>query len=332
MVIRKYNKNEVFGMFKDNVEKIKESFSTFDSIIGRLRNSGGVSIIFGGAIRDSLLGYEFDDIDVKTTLTEQEILKLFPNFKKRIRGHNQSLVYFGKYKDFFIEITRFEEDEIYTIEDLKKYHVTRDTTINNMFYDCEYIYDREAGIDDLLNKTLRIGNIKNFEKNVSERPMVLLKNLRLIAKLGLQPNKEFIEFLVRNKKILDEISELIFNNEGYKTMRYKHVPLLLAVLSKCGFVDITFRLEKQVAPHEELSKKDFEICAGYWAVNLSKSGISEILKFYKFPEERIKRAIQFVDYYNKRINENKNAPFIESKEDLKVFIVKRLVQKSSVYI
>ena len=192
----------------------KASWSEIQQIIKSLSLKGFQTVVAGGAVRDALLKKPAKDIDLASSATAQEILKIFPYAKGE----------FAKYGVIFIplktketlEITSFRKDRSYkdgrrpssisysTIEEDAK---RRDFTINALFYDTqkEKLIDFVEGVKDLNNKKLK--TVGKAQERFEEDHLRALRALRLAHQLDFHIDEEIKKVLPSFAKKIMKISK-----------------------------------------------------------------------------------------------------------------------------
>lgn len=149
------------------------------------------SLAVGGTVRDFLLGYEPDDIDLVTPLTPDEALNLLP----------KGAYPFAKYGSFHlvfegtpIDLTCLREEGEYSDFRHPSYlkfgvgladdSVRRDFTINALYLDKDgNVYDYHQGISDLKNGVLRF--IGDPYVRIKEDPLRIIRAERFQKRLNL---------------------------------------------------------------------------------------------------------------------------------------------------
>ena len=127
-----------------------------------LTSHGYLAYIVGGFVRDYLLDRKTNDIDICTSATPKEILKLFDNVIVSDVEYGSVVVVYKGYK---CDITTFRKEikyegnrkpiKIKYIKDVKKDLLRRDFTVNTLCMDCEgKILDILNVKKDLENKVL----------------------------------------------------------------------------------------------------------------------------------------------------------------------------------
>ena len=182
-------------------------------IIRDIQSSGYIAYIAGGFVRDYLLKRPSTDIDIATSATPEDILKIFPDahavgisfgvmLVKR-EGHSFEVATFRKDLDY--KDGRRPDKVLYTTakEDANR----RSITINGMFLDPleNKIYDFVGGEKDLKAKIVRtIGN--PYERFFEDR-LRMLRAVRFTAVLGFTMEE-------MTKKAIQELHTTFFSRDS----------------------------------------------------------------------------------------------------------------------
>lgn len=137
-------------------------------IIHQLTEYGFEAYIVGGAVRDYVLGIPIEDVDLTTSATYNDIVKIFSSVAKEGEEYHSCRIY---YKDCRFDVTTFRKDISYIdhrhpqsiiVHSLKEDLSRRDFTMNAMVMnDKKDILDAYHGLKDIKNKVIRmIGNPK----------------------------------------------------------------------------------------------------------------------------------------------------------------------------
>jgi poly(A) polymerase len=190
-----------------------EAWSLGTGLVTALRTAGHDAWFVGGAVRDQLLGRHPEDIDLATTATPDELLRLFPDAK--LVGMAFGVVNIVREgRPFEIATLRQErryEDgrrpsDVKFTRDPAVDAQRRDFTINGMFLDPSSgeVLDRVGGREDLCRGIVRtIGDpVERFTEDYL-RP---LRAVRFAAKLGFSLAPELADAAAKFAKILPRLS------------------------------------------------------------------------------------------------------------------------------
>ncbi|MES2215356.1 MAG: CCA tRNA nucleotidyltransferase [Pseudomonadota bacterium] len=159
-------------------------------LLQALNYTGGKPRIIGGAVRDAMLGFKSEDIDIATSLRPEEVIESLSHqgFKVIPTGINFGTVT-ALIDNKHFEITSLRRDikcdgrhaEVEYTDSFEEDASRRDFTINALSY-CPFehkIYDYFGGIDDLKNKKVRF--IGNASDRISEDYLRILRFFRFSA-------------------------------------------------------------------------------------------------------------------------------------------------------
>ncbi len=179
------------------MEKIKIG----QELLRFLSRHGHQAYLVGGTVRDFLLGFEIEDLDVATSATPEQVIDLFPDAIPTGIKYGTVTV---KFKEQYIEVTTFRSESNYVdyrrptvvtySESLEEDLSRRDFTINALAMNIEEgiidFYDGQTALIERLLKT-----VGDAEERFREDPLRMLRAIRFIAQLGFQVEKKTWEQL-----------------------------------------------------------------------------------------------------------------------------------------
>ncbi|WP_343211533.1 CCA tRNA nucleotidyltransferase [Bartonella apis] len=180
-----------------------------------LSENGEEARVVGGAVRNQLLGYPVNDIDIATTCVPDEIIKRVSGngFKAVPTGYEHGTITVVV-KDHSYEVTALRADiepdgrraKVIFGRDWKTDAKRRDFTINAIYADANgKIYDDVNGLADIETETLRF--IGTAEERIREDYLRILRFFRLYAWVGKgRPDAEAIKACARLKDGLLQLS------------------------------------------------------------------------------------------------------------------------------
>lgn len=188
-------------------------------IITKLNEVTPQAYLVGGVVRDYLLKVPFNDIDIATSATPDQILELFPNAVDEFAEYGCITV---KEDDMIFEITTFREEqygktsrkptEIHYSKKLQDDIKRRDYTVNALAMPKSLVLvDLVEGEKDLQRKVVRI--IGKPKRRFKEDPLRILRGLNLVAKLNFSIERKTLSGMIACKKRLQEISTYKFTGE-----------------------------------------------------------------------------------------------------------------------
>mgnify|MGYP001191858012 CR=1 FL=1 len=200
-------------------------------VLRKLRRSGFLAYIVGGAVRDILLGREPKDFDIGTDARPSEVKALFRNCRLIGRRFRLAHVYFRRkgLPDKIVEVTTFrglekmEDDSHLTPEDRDKTGAVfgtpqddamrRDFTINALLYNFDdfSIIDYTGGLSDLEKKKIRL--IGAPDERFSEDPVRMLRAIEFAARLGFTIERKTASGIKANARRISEASPARLRDE-----------------------------------------------------------------------------------------------------------------------
>ena len=189
------------------------------------------AFIVGGAVRDYLLGYDSNDIDITTNATYEDICRIFDNVINEGQKYLSCRI---KFMDIEFEVTTFRRDVEYIdhrhpitvkadtiFEDLKR----RDFTINAFAMNSEYkIIDCFNGVKDLKNHIIK--TIGDANTRFNEDGLRVLRALYFSSKLNFDLDDDIIKSLDNNhikylkQEYIKNMLEKIISLKSSKGLEY----------------------------------------------------------------------------------------------------------------
>ena len=262
-------------------------------ILDILHENGHESYIVGGYVRDKLIGRNSNDIDICTSATPKEIIKLFPNTSSPNYGSINII-----YKNTNFDITTFRRDikyqdnrlpvEIKYIKSIKKDLLRRDFTINT------FCINKDGKVKDYLNATPDLSNkiiktVGNPKERLKEDALRILRAIRFATILD-------FEIEEKTKYYLKEYASLL-KNLSYQRKKQELDKIFISNKKEKG---IQLLIELGIAEYLDLSDlKDINPCddlIGIW----TQANVDEIYPFTKIEKQQMKkiRTILKQDLYD----------------------------------
>ncbi len=157
----------------------------------KLQNSGYEANFVGGCVRDALMGRHYDDIDITTNATPDEVIAIFNHTIPTGIAHGTvTVIVDGK----SIEVTTYRTEGSYSdsrhpdsvnfVSNLSQDLSRRDFTVNAIAYDPKVgITDYFDGIGDIKTKTLRTVGVA--EMRFQEDALRILRAFRFASVLDM---------------------------------------------------------------------------------------------------------------------------------------------------
>lgn len=213
----KHRNYEMYRYFKRGLE-----------IISILKSKMYEAYIVGGAARDFILNIDFNDIDIATNATPEEVKSIF--FDLEIDDHYSHLGSVTiKENGFNYEITTFRNEE-YVKCKIKDVHyskklvediIRRDFTVNALAITPNLtIIDLVDAQKDLERKVVKV--IGSGKRRFKDDPSRILRGLQLVAKFNFSIDSNTEKAMRRTKVYLKELSDykLIFNMKKILSEKY----------------------------------------------------------------------------------------------------------------
>jgi len=244
----------------------------FEFIDEVLKESDSRVYIFGGAIRDTLLGFAPKDIDIL-------ILLPYDNQRKR-DNHLLNLI---KPAVQIKTIVRFQK-EVTVFRIIPKYSIRKkaidvnlskslrysklDFTINDLYFDIKTgnLIDRNGGLEDLERKTLR--TILKPERQFSSEPHLMFRALKIASKLDLTMDPSLLKAMQRLKNKAHVPLEYITSHRNDWSSEIHLGSLFLGlsynpkiwwhIFNKSGLLDVFLQfVNKKIGSDSSISKIKF---------------------------------------------------------------------------
>ena len=275
-------------------------------------NNIDTSVIMGGYIRDSLIGLEPSDVDIKTNIDASTLEKLFPNANHRKTINGMDLFYFTQ-EGLLHEISP-------TNFDISAYEEFADLTINSLMYDGNTIIDKISGLKDIQNKLLTLTDATLFEKSLLETPPFFIKPFRLAATTGFQYDDELTASLRCHKELIEKTSQSILTSEAYKILLAPYTLNSLKMLSDANIVS-----KFQYNPSKELKlnkkQKNMHFLLVYYAFVTSYNTVVDFITEFKLSSNIREK---FDELYKIVVNDYITTNYLLLNEKI---IIQKILQK-----
>jgi tRNA nucleotidyltransferase (CCA-adding enzyme) len=198
---QKVNSNEYLKVAVEVLEILDKKFP------------GSSSYIVGGAVRDLVIGKDFNDVDIATNIDIEKIEKIF---KTHDIGRNKEFsIVVIDYKGFAIEVAHFRTeseysdnrhpDKVIPVRNFKQDSARRDITWNAMGVDKDgNVADYFGGMRDIQNKILRM--VGNPNERFKEDALRLARIPRFASRFGFDISPETIEAMKKNAPEIAKVS------------------------------------------------------------------------------------------------------------------------------
>jgi len=230
-------------------------------IVKKLLDSNYQAFFVGGFVRDHLLGLKVTDIDITTDALPSEIQALFPKTKATGLRYGTITVFKGAHA---YEVTTFRTDgkylghrkpeEVHFSKSLEEDLARRDFTINALAMDYqEKIIDCFNGRNDLELQLIKaIGDPK---KRFVEDALRILRAFRFVAKLGFDIERDTLESITTNMKLLTEIASERIIGEFKKILDGGYKNKALRLISESGIGEVFPELNQGLKYFERIHEE-----------------------------------------------------------------------------
>ena len=283
-----------------------------DYIIRTLNDRNFAAYAVGGAIRDSIMGYEPKDWDIATSATPEQVKKIFTAYPTGEKYGTVTVAYVDEQigEQYLVEVTTFRYDQEYNdgrrpdkvvfgesiLDDLAR----RDFTINAIAWhpDLGFI-DPYEGVRDCENKILRC--VGNPHERFQEDALRILRAIRFTYKYNLDMDSlthnqlcsdfDLVLTNVSKERIHDELKQIL--TYITYTLNYKDAEIV-RLLSKLLGINLE--------TYDEAVDFIHNICIGpsnyllkiYMIYMYYMNNISDVeiwMRIYKFSNKEIQTVI-----------------------------------------
>ena len=231
--------------------KMTQNFNVPKEILETLKtleNGGFEAYLVGGCVRDLIMDKIPEDWDITTNAKPEDIMKLFPKTIYENKFGTVAVVLEAVTDERLrvIEITPYRIEEKYTDhrhpdsvkfsdkleDDLKR----RDFTINAIAMDSKgHINDIFDGLNDINDMSLR--TVGNPDERFKEDALRLMRAVRFSAQLGFVVSHQTSEAIIKNAKLLKNISAERIRDEFIKIIVSREPMLGVTMLEKLGLLE-----------------------------------------------------------------------------------------------
>lgn len=185
-------------------------------VIKLIEKKGFKAYIVGGYVRDIYLSLATSDIDIATSATPKDLVKIF---KKNINIDEKYGSTKLNYKNYWFDITTFRRDikykdnrkptEIEYVDTVGEDINRRDFTINTLYM------DKDGNIIDIFNAKKDINNkvikcVGNSDEKIKEDALRILRAIRFATVLNFRIDKELEKSI---KKYANNLKDLSFHRK-----------------------------------------------------------------------------------------------------------------------
>lgn len=201
------------------------------TILENLIQAGHEAYLVGGCVRDALLNRPVKDIDITTSATPEEVMKIFPNNIPTGLQHGTVTV---KMNGELFEVTTFRKegqysdsrrpDSVVFVTSLEKDLQRRDFTINAMAMTVEgEILDYFNGQGDIKNGIIR--TVGDPHQRLSEDALRILRAVRFAVRYGFNIEEKTFKACEVMNHTLNNISKERITQELREIFSHKNADL-----------------------------------------------------------------------------------------------------------
>ena len=242
-------------------------------------NEIGNAYIFGGYLRDILLGGIPNDVDIVTDIPLEIIENIFSTEEKSTRrqtvsGHDMYSFKLHRSEKIFVEI-------VYSSDSLLGKSKDADYTLNSLLYDGTSITDSQNGIKDMKEGVILPVNINIIRRDLQERPFLWLKTLRLTSVFGFKLSDSVFNTLNEQKNVIKSINPNIMQTEGHKILNGAFPTLALQYLMDMGLIS-EYKIIHRTNWNELKLSLPQKLCI--LALSTNKHSVDDYLALFQFPQ------------------------------------------------
>ncbi len=201
----------------------------------RLTRDGYQAFLVGGAIRDSLLGFQVKDWDVATSATPEIIRDLFPTITSFHLKHGTiTLVIEGRH----FEVTTFRGPEGGIGSGIEEDLAHRDFTINAMAYDLigGTIIDPFGGAEDIRRKVVRA--VLNPIERFQEDPLRMMRAIRFSQELRYSIDPETLMAIMSFSRAISGVAVERVRDELVRVLTVARPSVGFNLMMKTGLLQV----------------------------------------------------------------------------------------------
>lgn len=212
-------------------------------VVNVLTTSGYQAYLIGGAVRNTILGIPFDEIDITTNATPDQIKKCFPDKKlemiaQKVSQEEGLRLYYAGY-EFIISTFKTSKDQVKKLKGGRTHYskvleddlASRDFTINAIAMSSGgKLTDAFGGYQDLNKKYIRaIGDAKS---RFTDDPIKMIRAIRMVSQLGFKIEKRTLKAMRAKAKYAKKLQVVDLLKEMYKLLNGNYLKQAVIYLYK----------------------------------------------------------------------------------------------------
>ncbi|RCW64933.1 CCA tRNA nucleotidyltransferase [Saliterribacillus persicus] len=287
----------------------KQMFHDAFEVLDIINEAGHEAFIVGGAVRDYYLNRQIGDIDIASSATPSEIIKLFKDVIPVGIKHGTVIV---RYKKKSYEVTTYRTetgysdyrhpDKVEFVTDILTDLSRRDFTINAMAMDKHFkIEDPFEGKKDIERRLIR--TVRNPFERFEEDPLRMMRGLRFSSQLNFKMDIECTEAIHSLHPAIEYIAVERIAVEWEKMFKGENVQYSLRLLFQTNLVNClplikeSKQLKRSLLKHQARLFSMAEIVTTFYLYD-SSIHINKWAKEWKLSSKAKRNAIILADLIN----------------------------------
>lgn len=192
---------------------MNEKLNTFLKLAKLFKENGYNLYLVGGTVRDFLLNAKFNDMDVVSDASPNEVLSFY---NQKVESHfakfGSLTLYFDGVKFDFTTLRKEKSyidnrhpNKIKFVKKLKIDYKRRDFTINAMYLDSKFnLFDFANGKLDLENGIIRM--VGNPHKRIKEDPLRIIRALRFALTNSFDIDPKLKKAILKHNQLLKRLN------------------------------------------------------------------------------------------------------------------------------
>ncbi|MGF7535568.1 hypothetical protein AAGG74_18100 [Bacillus mexicanus] len=247
----------------------------------------GKTYIVGGYIRNKLLGYEFNDVDLLTSCSLEKLKEIFPKVNWTDQGLTLGICRM-QYKGIQFDFSSCTESEF---EDKLK---DRDFTINSFYFDGHTLIAQSTASKDLYLRILR--PMRNIWETLNFSPHSMVRAFRFISCYNLNWSEDLLNDLKESSSYFEKISEGRLQKEAYEILKGKHIIKALYYYESIGLISPNPNLKKMKDLIIPTYNQNISARLIYLSYLLGKGTIIEFIQLHHLSNKLIEEIQEYLPY------------------------------------
>lgn len=247
----------------------------------------GKTYIVGGFIRNKLLGYDFNDVDLLTICSIEKLKELFPQLNWTDQGFSLGISRMN-YKGIQFDFSSCSEKEF--DEKLKD----RDFTINSFYFDGHTLIAQSTASEDLEKRILR--PMRSIWKTLNFSPHTLVRAFRFSSNYNITWSEELLIELKEASSFFEKIPEGRLQKEAYEILKGEHIIKALYYYESIGLINPNNNLRRMIDVIIPTYNQNISARLIYLSYLLGKKTIIEFIKLHHLSNKLIDEIQEYLPY------------------------------------